>query len=193
MNCEPAPLVSLKESFENVVCKILIILRPPLILNAIMKMQYFCTDGYKQTIYVGNNKGWDYWDNFVHGPLIRYAKLQVAHTPRMLGAFSPQPWVSDPDMHHGTCVTHVPWRMPGSLACGFLWSRWLGKRSRHSLRMRNSQFYVSGKRSVLIVSRRPASRMRAKQFSKMRHLVMSFLLHTVILNNIYIANHTKTF
>ena len=23
--------------------------------------------------------------------------------------------VSDPDMHHGTCVTHVPWCMPGSL------------------------------------------------------------------------------
>ena len=26
--------------------------------------------------------------------------------------------VSDPDMHHGTCVTHVPWCMSGSLACG---------------------------------------------------------------------------
>ena len=26
--------------------------------------------------------------------------------------------VSDPGMHHGTCVTHVPWCMPGSLICG---------------------------------------------------------------------------
>ena len=26
--------------------------------------------------------------------------------------------VSDPDMHHGTCVTHVPWCMSGSLARG---------------------------------------------------------------------------
>ena len=26
-----------------------------------------------------------------------------------------EPLVSDPDMHHGTCVTHVPWCMPGSL------------------------------------------------------------------------------
>ena len=26
--------------------------------------------------------------------------------------------VSDPDMHHGTCVTHVPWCMSGSLTCG---------------------------------------------------------------------------
>ena len=26
-----------------------------------------------------------------------------------------KPLVSDPDMHHGTCVTHVPWCMSGSL------------------------------------------------------------------------------
>ena len=26
-----------------------------------------------------------------------------------------KPQVSDPGMHHGTCVTHVPWCMPGSL------------------------------------------------------------------------------
>ena len=31
-----------------------------------------------------------------------------------------KPLVSDPDMHHGTCVTHVPWCMSGSLnrGCG---------------------------------------------------------------------------
>ena len=28
------------------------------------------------------------------------------------------PLVSDPGMHHGTCVTHVPWCMSGSLTCG---------------------------------------------------------------------------
>ena len=52
-----------------------------------------------------------------------------AHAPEMPGTFSPQPRVSDPDMHHGTCVTHVPWCMPGSLASGyrFLWSRPRGK------------------------------------------------------------------
>ena len=48
--------------------------------------------------------------------------------------------VSDPDMHHGTCVTHVPRCMSGSLNRGSG-----GKRSR---RMRNPQFYVSGKRPV---------------------------------------------
>ena len=25
-------------------------------------------------------------------------------------------------MHYGTCVTHVPWCMPGSLTSGFLWN-----------------------------------------------------------------------
>ena len=36
----------------------------------------------------------------------------------------------------------------GSLTSGFLWSRWRGKRSRHSRRMRNPQFHVSGKRPM---------------------------------------------
>ena len=69
----------------------------------------------------------------------------------MPGTFSPPPRASNPDMHHGTCVTHVPWCMPGSLTSSFFWSRWLGKRSRHSRRMRNPQFYVSGKRPMKIL------------------------------------------
>ena len=81
-----------------------------------------------------------------HGPLTRYVKLRVAHAPGMPGTFSPPPRVSDPDMQHGTCVTHVPWCMPGSLTSGFVWSRWWRKRSR---RMRNLQFYVSGKRPMM--------------------------------------------
>ena len=32
--------------------------------------------------------------------------------------FQRKPLVSDPGMHHGTCVTHVPWCMSGSLVCG---------------------------------------------------------------------------
>ena len=63
--------------------------------------------------------------------------------------FSPPLRTSDPDMHHGTCVTHVPWCMPGSLTSGFLWSRWRGKRSRHSWHMHNLQFYASGKRPMV--------------------------------------------
>ena len=32
--------------------------------------------------------------------------------------FQRKPLVSDPGMHHGTCLTHVPWCMSGSLTCG---------------------------------------------------------------------------
>ena len=81
-----------------------------------------------------------------YGSLARYVKLRVVHGPGMPGAFSSPPRVSNPDMHHGTCVTHVPFSMPGSLASGFLWSRWWRKRSRHSRCMRNPHFNASGKR-----------------------------------------------
>ena len=47
-----------------------------------------------------------------------------------------------------TCVIHVPWCMPGSLTSGFLWSRWRGKCSQHSRRIRNPQFCVSGKKPI---------------------------------------------
>ena len=72
-----------------------------------------------------------------HGPLARYVKLRVAHEPGMPGKLSLPPQVSDPDMHNGTCVAHMPRCMSGSLTSVFLGSRW-----------RNSQFNVSGKRSM---------------------------------------------
>ena len=53
------------------------------------------------------------------GPLTWYVKLRVTHAPGMPGTFFPLPRVSDPNMHHGTCVTHVPWRMLGSLTSGY--------------------------------------------------------------------------
>ena len=65
--------------------------------------------------------------------------------------FPPPPRFSDPDMHHGTCVTHVPWCMPGSLTSGFLWKQWRGKRSRHSRRMRNPRFCIFGKRPIGLI------------------------------------------
>ena len=83
-----------------------------------------------------------------NGPLTRYVTLGVAHAPGMPGAFPALPRVSDPDMHHDTCVTHVPGCMQGSLTSRFRWSRWRGKRCRHSRRMRNPHFYVSGKRPI---------------------------------------------
>ena len=60
---------------------------------------------------------------------------------------SKKPLLSDPGMHHGTCVTQVPWCM-----LGIGNPRWRGKLSRHSRRMRNTQLYVFGKRSIQDVS-----------------------------------------
>ena len=72
-------------------------------------------------------------------------KFRDAHAPGMTGTFSPPPRDSDPDMRHGTCVTNVPWCIPVSP-----WSRWWGKLSRHSRCIRNPQFYVSGKKPMLV-------------------------------------------
>ena len=55
-------------------------------------------------------------------------------------AFKENLLVSIPGMYHGTCVTHVPWRMSGL--------QWRGKRTGHSRRMHNPQCYVSGKRPM---------------------------------------------
>ena len=86
--------------------------------------------------------------NVCHGPLTRCAKLQVAHVPGMPGTFPPPPtsketvsWRSQhasQHVHHARAVMHV----------GIANPRWRRKRSRHSRRMRNPQFYVSGKRPM---------------------------------------------
>ena len=58
-----------------------------------------------------------------HGPLTRYVKLWL-RMRRGCREFFPRhglqrkPLVNDPGMHHGTCVTHVPWCMSGSLTRG---------------------------------------------------------------------------
>ena len=83
-----------------------------------------------------------------HGALARYVKLWVAHAAGMPGTFSPPLRFSDPDMHHGTCMRHVPWCMSGSLTRGFLCSRRQGKCSWHFRRMCNLTFYVSGRRCM---------------------------------------------
>ena len=83
-----------------------------------------------------------------HGPLTRYVKLRLAHAPRMPRTLSPPPRLSDPDMHHCTCVMYVLWCIPGSLTSGFLWSRWL---TWYSRQMCNPQCYVSGKRPITIM------------------------------------------
>ena len=49
--------------------------------------------------------------------------MRVAHAPGMRGTvprhrLEKKPPVSDPGIHHSTCVTHVPWCMSGSLTRG---------------------------------------------------------------------------
>ena len=66
----------------------------------------------------------------------------------------------DLDMHHGTCVTHVPWYMPSSLTSGFFWSRWRGKHFRYSQGMHNPQFYIFGK--IIGVSQGVISKVRSR-------------------------------
>ena len=99
----------------------------------------------------------------LHGTLIRYVKLRVAHAPGMRGTFSLPPRVSDPDMYHGTRIRHMPWCMPGSLTSGFLWSRWWKKRSQHPRRMHNPQFYVSSKKTIVYNGKRCSSKHRNEQ------------------------------
>ena len=87
-----------------------------------------------------------------NGPLTRYVDLRVAHAPGMPGTFSPPPtsketpskWSRHASRHvrHARAVMHV----------GIAKPRWRRKRSRHSRRMRNPQFYVSGKRPMIKIS-----------------------------------------
>ena len=51
----------------------------------------------------------------------------------MPGTFSRPLRASDPDMHQGTCVTHAPWCMLGSLTSCFLWIRWRIRQEAHCL------------------------------------------------------------
>ena len=79
-----------------------------------------------------------------------------------------KPLVSNPGMHHGTCVTHVPWCMSGSLTCGCR-----GKRSRHSRRMRNPQFYVSGKRPMALSAVMTEMQDRSNSVANASHIMHS--------------------
>ena len=85
--------------------------------------------------------------------------------------FAP-PRISDPVMYHGTCVTHVPWCMPGSLTSWFDWNWWREKRSQHSRRMRNPQFNVSCKRPKKWNAVRRNFRL---QFIQLQHAALKLL------------------
>ena len=89
-----------------------------------------------------------------------------------------KPLVSDTGMHHGTCVTHVPWCMSGSLIRGYQ-----RKRSRLSRCMRNPQLYISGKWSMEHQSeRRSFWEFQISIISRWNHVHLSSWLRTRIIN-----------
>ena len=84
-----------------------------------------------------------------YGPLTRYVKLRVAHAPGMPGKFSPPPTSKETASKR---FRHTPRHVREArtvLHVGIANLRWREKRSRDSQRMRNPQFYVSGKRPMV--------------------------------------------
>ena len=106
----------------------------------------------------------------LHGPLtiygLRMRRKFRKRFPRHRGLAIP------------TCITARAWRrcIPGSLTSGFLWSRWRGKRSRHSRRIRNPQFYVSGNKPMKITPQTWLWQIQDKHLH-----VQHFLDNTIIL------------
>ena len=100
-------------------------------LNCIMQFKQF----YKKATKISSRKKcyyfwWSTWlfswvftwlnDIVILGPLARHVMLRIAHAPGISGTFSPpstpkEMLVSDPGMHYGACITHVPWCMSGLL------------------------------------------------------------------------------
>ena len=97
-------------------------------------------------LWLSNNWNWYLWhlSFWLRHKQQKYGLWKVTSILRY-----PPPQVSYPYMHHGTCVTQVPWCMPGSLTSSFFWSQRLGKRSRHSRSIRNPSFFVSSKRPMV--------------------------------------------
>ena len=61
---------------------------------------------------------WDPWASYQIRKIARCACTGNAGNVLPRRRFQRKPIVSDAGMHHGTCVTHVPWCMSGSLTCG---------------------------------------------------------------------------
>ena len=101
-----------------------------------------CGDLFYEQRLTWMSHGWVITSNIYVGCTHPWASCQMHKTVGCAcagnaGNVAPPPRVNDPDMHHRTCVTHVPWYMSGSLNSDFLRSRWRGKRSQHSQRLRN--------------------------------------------------------
>ena len=83
-----------------------------------------------------------------NGPLARYVKLRVVHAPRMPGTFSPPPTSKETASKRSRHQSRHVRDAHALMHVGIANPRCRGKRSRHSRRMRNPQFYVSDKRPM---------------------------------------------
>ena len=109
-----------------------------------------------------------------NGPLTRYVKLRVAHAPGIPGTFSSPPsskvTASKRSLHASWHVRYARTMMHVGIAS----SRWRRKGSQHSRRMRNPQFYTSGKRPIWL-------NWTAFEITRFRsNHVLCFSLNTVI-------------
>ena len=80
-----------------------------------------------------------------HGPLARYLILRVAHAPGMPGTFSPPPTSRVIASYRSRRASRHVRDARAVMHVGIDNPRWRGKCPRHSWRMRNPQFCVSGK------------------------------------------------
>ena len=78
------------------------------------------------------------WGSYHLHKIARCACAGNTRNVSLRGRCHRKPLVKDSDMHHGTCVTHVPWCMSGSLTCGG--GKTFPAFSAHA----HPQFYASG-------------------------------------------------
>ena len=83
-----------------------------------------------------------------NGPLTRYVKLRVAHAPGMPRTFSPPLTSKETARLRSRHASRHVREARVVMHVGIAYPWWWGKHSRHSRRMRNPQFYVSGKRPM---------------------------------------------
>ena len=88
-----------------------------------------------------------------------------------------------------TCVTYVPWCMPGLLTCGLFLSQWRGKLSRHSRRMRNQQFYISGKRPMIWIDQNKQKR-DALLYCYFESMMISIVQRRIVVSPVYWRYHS---
>ena len=93
-----------------------------------LALEYYNSPTHISNYYAPNDNGHlrtssGIWVMRYHWPLTRYVNCGL-HMHRECRERFPhhrlqrKPLVSDPGMHHGSCVTHVQWCMPGSLTRG---------------------------------------------------------------------------